>query len=681
MNNYSITFKSLRAGTAYTVNIGGGTGSAIPLKGGAQPFVTEEDDTEDFFAPVRTQTGYLRVVDDGFAADGTTAFNWKDMIPATDTSRPVTLTANGSVVWQGFMQAQNFGGTLYGNPQEREFPIQCPLSALSASDVDDINRELKNFAYIIKQAFDNLTGISISRYIFQGGVTAQSWLLKLVDWQNFIQASDDGLSGKYDNLTVLQDLCAFWGWTCRVNNQDVVFACVDDATVTGMLTLTQSQLNSMAGGTVDGTIGQTFLSGITLSGEIFASTDNEDGHVRGVSRAMVTNDGSPAERSVLGFAPDSVQKEMEGRTTRTERDGNKWVDYTEDLLSFTSDYLKGECRSGYASFNIVEIRDIRMGSGETSNIIQLKKYTELFSGTAYASLQTTFHHSFYDSDSQSRFGVNSGFTMKAKVYIKSKQVDDHDPDNEMLGLGTMYMRVGVGIDRQHAMWWNGTSWSDSIDGFAVALGNLDDQLYIKVGNDYYSWIPTNQVNLFGKLFVDFFGVLQIHGQPVDTVVDIHDFNFEFVRSTSVAEESETVITNRFGNFGGARKYRVIERAGSREYTSKNTSKVRDEWYSDVIYASDNDMQNGYGVVLEPNGVQMGKQTYGNNQSWPEQHLADRVTNYWSTSKRKIACELKSNAIGQITPQNTVTLDGTTGYPIAISHEWRDDITKLTIIEL
>ena len=85
-NNYSITFISLRAGTVYTVNIGGGTGNAIPLKGGAEPFSTQEDGQEDEFMPIRTQSGYLRIVDDGKDANGN-AFNWKDLIPSTNISR------------------------------------------------------------------------------------------------------------------------------------------------------------------------------------------------------------------------------------------------------------------------------------------------------------------------------------------------------------------------------------------------------------------------------------------------------------------------------------------------------------------------------------------------------------------------------------------------------------------
>ena len=135
--NYSITFKSLRARTVYTLNIGGGTGNTVPLKGGAQPFVTQEDDSDDQFTPIRTQSGYIRIVDDGLDANGN-AFDWKDLIPQTNTSRPVTLAAGSTIVWQGFMQSQNFSGILYGNPQEREFPVHCVLSALNGVDIPTV---------------------------------------------------------------------------------------------------------------------------------------------------------------------------------------------------------------------------------------------------------------------------------------------------------------------------------------------------------------------------------------------------------------------------------------------------------------------------------------------------------------------------------------------------------------
>lgn len=155
--HWQIKFKSLRAANGnedYTVSIYDSdyTGDPITLKGGAEPFVTQEDDDEDIFTPVRTWSGYIRILDDGKDANGN-AFNWKDLVPSTDVDRPVTLTSGNFVLWQGFMQAQNFSGTIYGNPQEREFPVQCPLTVLSVNDISTQEREMKNFGYVIAQAF------------------------------------------------------------------------------------------------------------------------------------------------------------------------------------------------------------------------------------------------------------------------------------------------------------------------------------------------------------------------------------------------------------------------------------------------------------------------------------------------------------------------------------------------
>jgi hypothetical protein len=78
---------SLRSSTTYTLEITGGSGAFIHLKGGAQPFSTHEDDDEDQFAPIRTQSGTIRIVDDGKDANGTDLGTdwWKDLAPVNDT--------------------------------------------------------------------------------------------------------------------------------------------------------------------------------------------------------------------------------------------------------------------------------------------------------------------------------------------------------------------------------------------------------------------------------------------------------------------------------------------------------------------------------------------------------------------------------------------------------------------
>jgi hypothetical protein len=101
------------------------------------------------------------------------------------------------------------------------------------------------------------------------------------------------------------------------------------------------------------------------------------------------------------------------------------------------------------------------------------------------------------------------------------------------------------------------------------------------------------------------------------------------------------------------------------------------------------MEYGYGLLINPEGTFMEDARYGhdlsdpalhNKTEYPEQHLADRVAAYWTQSKRQITTELRTDAIAAITPRHQVTLDGTTFNPTAISREWCDDVTKITLLE-
>ena len=138
--HWQVKFRSLRADTLYTVNIydGSYSGSPVQLTGASQPFVTQEDDTDDMFAPVRLQSGYLRIVDDGDV-------DWERIMPTDETSRPVTLTAGNTELWRGFLQPCSFSGEYKEYVQVREFPLMCQLSALEGFDVSPSAYDTVNF--------------------------------------------------------------------------------------------------------------------------------------------------------------------------------------------------------------------------------------------------------------------------------------------------------------------------------------------------------------------------------------------------------------------------------------------------------------------------------------------------------------------------------------------------------
>jgi hypothetical protein len=124
-----------------------------------------------------------------------------------------------------------------------------------------------------------------------------------------------------------------------------------------------------------------------------------------------------------------------------------------------------------------------------------------------------------------------------------------------------------------------------------------------------------------------------------------------------------------------------DRLTTREYTTVNSNASGGEWNADCIFASDDNMEYGLGLLMNPDGTFMATAPYNNTDKHPEQQLADRVAAYWEDSKREIDADLRTDVIGTITPRSKATLDGTTFYPAAIARDWRDDITTIKFLEL
>ena len=674
MSNYTISFKSLRSGYLYTVSIGGGSGNAIPLKGAAQPFTTQEDDDDDMFTPIRTQSGYLRSVDDGLDANGN-AWNWKDLLPTTDIDRPVTLThvENGQTVvdWIGFMQAQNFGGTLYGNPQEREFPVQCVLSVTEGTDINYQQTELKNFAYLLKQIVDSIPQSQRPQnFIIQGGADAQTWLLTRIDWQNFTSVDNDNAqTARFSMYRCLEDMCSFWGWTARTCGETLYLTCAADGDSQSWLTLTYQQLTTMAGGVAAGTTGGSYIP-TTISGNEFASVANYDFVQRGYNKAEVTVDPNTADDYIIDPFDSELEKDMSSPDWSegyyTEFDG-KIVHYTKNILTENRYYLSCVAFDTYASFNIMSTNQngAESGMSDVGSVISIKK---TYDGTTFLSMYTKYEHCFH----------NGFFRLFGKVYRNGELFRS---SNFPYGYADTFARLGIGKDRAHAIWWNGKEWQNSEVTFRITLGNKDEEMFSRFwsGPPAEDAVQSNIItvnNAVGRVF------LEILGSNSDNAVmpliggtkrfDILDFKMKF-------EKNDTVSKTHFPS--NWYDIQPLNRPNRYIYKASNQNRVKNVYNADVIYGSDDAMNPSYGVLINPSdNIYLTRLTYGSTQKHPEQHLADVVTNYWGRSRRRLSVELRTDVIGDVTPQHDVECDGTHTHPIAISHEWRDDKTILTLLD-
>lgn len=675
--NYSITFVSLRSATVYTLNIGGGTGAAVPLMGGAQPFITQEDETDDQYLPIRTQSGYLRVLDNGKDANGN-AWDWKDLIPDSDTARPVTLThvsGNDTIIdWVGFMQAQDFGSVLYGNPQEREFPVQCVLTVTQGTDINYTQKALQNFAYLLKQIIDAIPSAQRpTNYVIQGGAEAQAWLLKKIDWQNFCTTDDEGnLSARFTMYECLEDVCRFWGWTARTHRQTMYLTCSDDQIEPKLLKLTYAELATMAAGTAAGTTTDEYQT-VALSGDIFASFDNNDFLVRGVNNSQVQANGNLGDKKLIDTTIDSLVKLMkdQGWSSTPVQVDESFVYYTNDLASFSLQLLKGNSLANYGSFNLARIAESLVSADvdDYFPVFKIKKSADSSVTDPYVSFETVYQHAFFDGN----------FYLLGTTYQGVKYEDVTDSQKRLgdyKGNKHAYVRMGIGSSRETAKWYDGRAWGDEVSVFKISLGNGDEYFRTMSTSGQFSRkrIPTPvNAGLVGKIFIDFLGSDDMPLKDNERSFEIGEFGITFSRNTSRNTPSDS----------GQRTVEIIERNNVRIYKAKNQNKVRGDYNVDCIYGSDNNMEFGYGVLINPDGSYVTGLLYGESTVpvYPEQHLADRVVEYWSKPKRKLSCELKANVIAEITPGNFVTIDGTLAHPISINRDWHDDVIKFVLLEM
>ena len=681
--HWQVKFKTLRGGKVLTASVYDNTydGQPILLKGGAEPFVTEENNDDDPFKAIRTQTGSLNIVDDGYALDGTTPFNWRDLQPRSDHDRPVILTdENDTILWQGFLQAQNFSGTLYEATQEREFPLQCALSILSSQYPNTTDQGIVNFAYLLNYISAMITAASVSvinftEFIIQGGRDAQAWLSKKFHWANLLSENNDNdIAAQYDLFTCLEDMCNFWGWEARTEGTRLYLMCTEDPTEQTALILTPSDLSTMAAGSYAGTIDAEPFVRRDLTGNIFASNDNDDMWMNGPSEVSVKADCNE-QSSSAEFAPPTVQKAMEDA-------GNySWVSGTEP-------------NTGYYATPLIRTFESNIMSGSASDLIlggfcrmQIYSSSEQENATKIDAFVVRYNLRPNNPILQIRTNRMMSFSHGTLKFSGSvwngngwQQWDSQENDDVIV------VHIGIGETYETAKWfyfdytefrvsygWKSQKTQMPLligagDIKGIAMINFhDEEVYMPVG------APTEE-GMHGYVFVDFFDIRIETGETGGAYI-IGNFKIEFSREQTYIPETV---------FDGLRP-RVVQkdRVSSMEYKSLNENSIKNQQSIDLVYASDNDMKFGFGLVMNPNYWYMATAYYGEALQHPEQHLADRIVNFWAAAKRLVTADLQTQMVEQqepITPLSHLVLGETHFRTLAISHQWRDDVTTVKMIQ-
>lgn len=653
MAYWTIPFKSVN-GTDYVVRILGAD-EDTELIGSAEPITTQEDDNDDLFTPVRTQSGYVRFVD--------VNDEWEKIFPTNDTSRQMSLEQDGDVIWRGYLQPQTFQGELFIDTQERELPIMCPISILEGVDVRTDILSVKPFAFLLNEIFAN-TGYDWN-FVFPGTpFIVKEWLSYCIDWNNFLDVKSDSVESNYNYLELLEEVCKFFGWTCRTHKDTVYFVAPDDESAH-----TYSQFTAQDLANIDLAQGISIgaLSTVDFNGDIYASTNNVVSLVQGIRECTVVADINKKD-IVVDVPLNEVYERNKLNNVTVFHYGANGIIFT--LLDpqyaaqgYEFEDMVIEASGGSINYGgNIKIKEYYEGDVEHKHNYSWTPYIEIRgagAGISYCTSLASKHPHNYDHGA---FVISASvahrFVKDGKAQIKNAQ-----------GTLTCQLRIG-------SKWWNGTEWvSTKPDGFTIPIGSEEGGAGDGAGQIF------NNRELNG-IYNEYNG----HGipiaDPIGGVVELQILDVSLEEDYGYGETIE--ITNIKMEFVREKAYARYNEKDENEYKRLNSSSFRDKREIKTIFATDNNNAFGLGIIMAPTGAYAKKIRYeyldGYAEERPELRLTERVANFYAHTRKIREVEVLHNQT-RMTPLHCASFGTKVSYPIAISNDWRRNIATIKLIEL
>lgn len=676
---YTQNFKSL-GGTIYTVNVPNASPSDTPPLA-AVPFETEEDGETDMFKPVRTQSGYLRMVSTDLAS-------WRAFIPANAVAQPIFLTSSGNVLWCGYIQTGTYGMAWPATFEDIEMPLICPLSILDSYDIEASPSGLPQVVTIgqlLNYIFSKITGFSFTIYVnFHASATSyvNNWLNYKILWRNLLD-DNDGLAGRFSCLQVLEELCKFFGWTCRMCGNNIYFTSITDAARNGSFQCCTIAALANSSRTFESPVSMSVVS-ITNQ---FADNSQDEEYIPGCKSATVNAELNPYD--VLEEVPDDdIQKQYKYNTpVLGERE--RWS--TQNV----EEYFLIQPNNGQSTYTY-EDADVKIESRVITPVTQAagfegacygrliisdynthadekrswRTFFECFRGKNHAA-QTSLSTPLFSIESQSAYIITGGV-----IYIKFKG----EPGAESVFTLPIPMQalcmLRIGTSSSDYKYWNGSSWvSESALSTRTFTLTFDKDGVIDTATsssaiDYEGYgASLDNVAMLGKVY---FAVIDVIPTRISDVLSLNGYLPLVDLEIGIERLNEDTEVNdvNYNATGGAFPEKVTVD------TIFCTDKTK------TISGKSCKCQLGYGMLFSDTGV-VDTIAFGSGVTQkPEQRMANLIAAYGQQVKRSVSLNLRTDLIGSVTPANTCSFDGSTSgfYPIAINHSWRDDITTLKLMQ-
>lgn len=280
----------------------------IQLLGGETPFVTNEDASDNFFAPIRPQTGTISVCtkierQGAYPLGGT--LKLEDIIPENNIDRPVkvwniTNPSSPYLEWQGFLSCEVYSQEYTGIPQNIDLPVISVLEAMDSVEVElsesmAFQRILSHCIYAMK-AIETKSGMSLFNTVFLDGHCQYETIANYF-YNNVYFDADEQISG--DNIVVevhsisckaiLEQVAKFFGCCWReASGQNIYFEAVGKTAFYTYDTFTNIY-NSLIAGTSTLNLKSVNASTANLSDQKWMGNGHQRSVTQGMRRVKVTS--------------------------------------------------------------------------------------------------------------------------------------------------------------------------------------------------------------------------------------------------------------------------------------------------------------------------------------------------------------------------------------------------------
>ena len=702
---WQIPFESIQ-GVQYRVDIyDEGEFTPVELTAGPTPFVTNEDASDDFFHPVRTQTGTLQVCTQ-LPSGGMITLN--DLLPENNISRPVRLVSiatnnTETIEWQGFLSCEAYSQDYVGIPQILDIPVISVLEAMDSVQVNmNRNSGLSPICAVIYHALNEIniqSGISLFTYI---NYSITSWRIfqKMIDQtilfdqkeynnENSTTYIASGLSAK----KVLELVCSYMGWTAREQGIEIFFEYIGENI--GMYRRSFSDFERFE-----------FLP--TSSSIIMQ--DIENFYWRGTGHQRSIAAGAKSVEVVAKLEKYNLDMSLPSFPYGETVEQYLQVEYNPDIWQYllaslnTTPYSQVSLRFYKATLSMVYGTQTAASESTIEDTLSHRFYAggivDIYSGHG---TETVYAGAFFakvsfdeqqQASHQTQNGINAVWLQKINSDFNTQPIFSMSSilSYNMIGgyikLSTSMAHIVVNYDNHYEVVWlsKEDQWTDKI------------LMHIKIGNKY--WDGTSWTTTESKVWVDIDGanfknnwdpsmpveetdgyLIQLNDNSGEVEIAIYPQNNP---THSNAFLCETFFSQLSVDYLSLDDDTLTGRSENHYFRLLDTN-FRDEINISTELASMLNNLPSPSLIMNNATAMMKELEYttsgGTESRRPEVDLLDRLAIYYGSARQRLELEVEHPTAAPLPllKLNGIN-DGKVYLPLAESRDWKQDVSTITCFE-